>query len=112
MKHWLNIAAAGSGETERPLSDKVISGDPVYTTWNAEERDGLYCGVWQSTPGKWRIRYDEWEFCHILSGTSIITDADGNARTVTAGDSFVLQPGFSGSWEVVETTRKEYVIRL
>lgn len=111
MKHWLNIAAAGSGETERPSSDKVISGDPVFTTWNTEERDGLYCGVWQSTPGKWRIRYDEWEFCHILSGTSIITDADGNARTVTAGDSFVLQPGFSGSWEVVETTRKEYVIR-
>ena len=73
MKHWLDIAAKGEGETERPAAEKVVSGDPVFTTWNAEERDGLYCGVWQSTPGKWRIRYDEWEFCHILSGRSVIT---------------------------------------
>ena len=112
MKHWLDIAAKGEGETERPAAEKVVSGDPVFTTWNAEERDGLYCGVWQSTPGKWRIRYDEWEFCHILSGRSVITDAAGNARTVAAGDSFVLQPGFEGTWEVIETTAMEYVIRL
>jgi uncharacterized protein len=24
----------------------------------------------------------------------------------------VLRPGFTGTWEVVETTRKDYVIRL
>ena len=29
-------------ETERPAPEKVISGDPVFTTWNLEERDGLY----------------------------------------------------------------------
>jgi uncharacterized protein len=29
-----------------------------------------------------------------------------------AGDTFILRPGFKGSWEVVETTRKAYVIRL
>ena len=99
-------------DVSRPDPAKVIAGDPVHTTWNLEERDGLYCGIWQSTPGKWRISYDEWEFCHILSGRSVITDAEGNARTVTAGDSFVLQPGFEGTWEVIETTVKEYVIRL
>ncbi|MCB1386990.1 MAG: cupin domain-containing protein [Nitratireductor sp.] len=112
MKHWLDIAVKGEGETERPAAEKVVSGDPVFTTWNAEERDGLYCGIWQSTPGKWRIAYEEWEFCHILSGVSVITDGDGNSRTVRAGDSFVLRPGFAGTWEVVETTAKEYVIRL
>ncbi len=61
---------------------------------------------------KWRIEYDEWEFCHILSGRSIVSEEGGGSREVGAGDSFVIRPGFKGSWEVIETTRKEYVIRL
>ena len=69
-------------------------------------------GVWESTPGKWRIEYDEWEFCHILSGLSVISSDDGETRTAKPGDSFVIRPGFRGAWEVLETTRKEYVIRL
>ena len=106
------VSASVAPETERPAPDRLISGDPVFTTWNLEEREGLYCGIWQSTPGKWRIQYDEWEYCHILSGTSVLTEDGGTARTVTAGDSFILRPGFSGTWEVLETTTKDYVIRL
>jgi hypothetical protein len=66
----------------------VISGNPKFLTWNVEEADGgLYAGIWEATPGKWRIVYDEWEFCHILTGVSIITEDGGEARTVRAGDS-------------------------
>lgn len=111
--HFLHVDAAGvDGEISRPDPAKVLAGDPVHTAWNVEERDGLYCGVWQSTPGKWRIAYDEWEYCHILAGVSVLTEEGGAARTVKAGDAFILRPGFKGTWEVVETTRKEYVIRL
>jgi uncharacterized cupin superfamily protein len=93
--------------------DRLISGDPKFRTWNVEQRDGgLYAGIWEATPGKWRIEYDEWEFCHILSGVSVISEDGGEARTVRAGDSFVLRPGFMGNGELLETTRKEYVIRL
>jgi uncharacterized protein len=99
-------------ETDRPAPDRLLAGDPEFTSWNLEERDGLYCGIWQSTPGKWRIIYDEWEYCHILSGVSILTEDGGEAFTVRAGDSFMLRPGFKGTWEVVETTRKDYVIRV
>ncbi|RWA76699.1 cupin domain-containing protein [Mesorhizobium sp. M1C.F.Ca.ET.193.01.1.1] len=100
-------------EAGAPAPDRVISGDPKFRTWNVEERGGdLYAGIWEATPGKWRIVYDEWEFCHILSGVSVISEDGGEARTVRAGDSFVLQPGFKGTWEVLETTRKEYVIKL
>lgn len=99
-------------EVSSPDPQKVIAGNPVHTTWNLEERDGLYCGIWQSTPGKWTISYDEWEYCRILEGVSVISQDDGDAVTVRAGDSFVLRPGFKGSWEVIETTRKDYVIRL
>lgn len=113
MNTFLSLTPdAAAPETGRPAPERLIAGDPVFTTWNIEARDGLYCGLWQSTPGKWRVSYDEWEYCHILSGLSVLTDADGTARTLRAGDSFILRPGFSGTWEVVETTRKEYVIRL
>ena len=103
---------AAIAETTRPAPEKVLAGDPVHTTWNAEERDGLYCGIWQSTPGKWRISYEEWEYCRILSGRSVITGDDGTEYPLAAGDSFIMRPGFSGTWEVLETTRKDYVIRL
>lgn len=99
-------------EEGAPAPDRLISGDPRFLTWNLEDRDGLYAGIWQSTPGKWRIAYDEWEYCHILSGISVITEDGGEPATVRAGDSFVIRPGFKGTWEVIETTRKDYVIRV
>lgn len=99
-------------DVTRPDAQKVLAGDPVHTTWNMDDRDGLYCGLWQSTPGTWRISYTEWEYMHILSGVSVVTDADGIATTLRAGDSFVIRPGFAGTWQVVETTLKDYVIRL
>ena len=111
--HFRLISEAGTEpELGAPASDRLISGAPRFLTWNVEEADGgLYAGIWEATPGKWRIEYDEWEFCHILSGVSIVTEDGGEARTVRAGDSFVIRPGFKGTWEVVETTRKDYVIR-
>ncbi|MGB3177162.1 MAG: cupin domain-containing protein [Albidovulum sp.] len=113
MQKFLRLTPeAAAAEHDRPSPEKLISGDPEFTTWNAEEINGLYCGIWQSTPGKWRISYDEWEYCTILSGRSVITSDDGTAYPLEAGDSFILRPGFSGTWEVIETTRKDYVIRL
>lgn len=99
-------------ETERPAAEKVISGDPVHTTWNIEDSEGLYCGIWQSTPGKWKVDYAEWEYIRILTGVSILTDTAGTAVKLQKGDSRIIRPGFKGTWEVLETTVKEYVIRL
>ena len=116
MNESLFLAVRKDGiepEAGAPAPERLIAGDPRCSTLNQAERDGgLYAGLWESTPGKWRIEYDEWEFCHILSGVSVITEDNGEAHTVRAGDSFVLRPGFKGSWEVVETTLKEYVIKL
>ena len=97
-------------ETDRPEPSLVLSGDPVHTTWNIEERGGLYCGLWQSTPGKWRVAYAEWEYIRIHHGVSVLTDTTGTAVTLRAGDSYIIRPGFEGTWEVLETTLKDYVI--
>ena len=112
MANLLKVAASVAPEVERPAAEKLISGDPVFTTWNLEEKDGLYAGIWQSTVGKWHVSYDEWEYFRLLEGVSVLTDAEGQETRLTAGDSFIIRPGFSGTWEVVETTRKDYVIRL
>ena len=113
MSRFLAVAADGVAPEEgRPDPARVTKGDPRFRTWNLEERDGLYAGIWEATPGAWRVVYDEWEFCHILEGLSVLTEDGGVARTLRPGDAFVIRPGFTGIWEVVETTRKEYVIRL
>ena len=113
MSAFLAVGTDGVAPEEgRPDPSRVVTGDPRFRTWNLEERDGLFAGIWEATPGAWRVAYDEWEFCHILSGLSVLTEDGGAPRTLKAGEAFVIRPGFTGVWEVVETTRKEYVIRL
>ena len=100
-------------ETGAPAPDRLISGNPAFTTWNIEEAEGgIYSGIWQATPGKWRIEYDEWEYFNILEGHSVVTEDGGDAIHLRAGDRLILRPGFKGTWEVIETTRKDYVIRV
>lgn len=92
--------------------EKLICGNPRQVVWNAyrDPAGRFFAGLWQSETGKWRIRYTEEEYCHVLEGVSVITDEEGRAVTVSAGDRFVIPRGFAGTWEVVEPTRKIYVI--
>ncbi len=111
MSHVHRLSREGiDPELSRPAPEKVISGDPVHTTWNLEERGTLYAGLWHSTVGEWRITYTEWEYVHILEGVSVLTDAEGHQTLLQAGDSFVIRPGFVGTWRVLEPTLKDYVI--
>ncbi|MGZ2473031.1 cupin domain-containing protein [Sinorhizobium medicae] len=113
MSHMLKFDLSSVGaEVGAPAPDRLISGNPEFRTWNLEGAGNLYAGIWEATPGKWRIVYDEWEYFHILFGHSIVTEEDGEPLHLKAGDSLVLRPGFKGTWEVVETSRKDYVIRL
>lgn len=100
-------------EESAPSPERIISGDPTFRTWSLDEREGgLYAGVWEATPGKWHILYDEWEYFSILKGYSIVTEDGGEPIHLRPGDRLILTPGFKGTWEVIETTRKDYVIRL
>lgn len=93
-------------------STKRIEGDPQQSVWQqyADPSGKFFTGIWHSEIGKWRINYTEEEYCHILEGISTITSQDGDSITVTAGARFVIPRGFAGTWEVVEPTRKIYVI--
>lgn len=89
-----------------------VRGQPTQRTWNhfTSADDKFFAGMWEAEPGCWRISYTEDEFCQILSGRSILRDADGNETELVAGDNFVIPAGFEGEWEVVETTMKVYAI--
>lgn len=103
--------SAASPDISRPEAAKIVSGDPVHSTWNLHHHGGLYCGVWSSTPGAWRVVYDEWEYVNILSGHSVLHGADGSAVHLRAGDRYIIAQGYVGIWEVIETTTKDYVIQ-
>jgi len=93
-------------------ADKLIAGNPKQTVWRhyTDPSTCFFVGLWRSEVGKWHIAYSEEEFCHVLEGTSVITDGEGRAVTVRAGESFVVPSGFVGTWEVVEPTIKRFVI--
>ncbi len=71
----------GPPEETAPLPERIVSGDPRHLTWNFETLpDGaLFAGIWESSPGAWRVDYEEWEFCSLLSGVSILHE-DGERR--------------------------------
>lgn len=108
----IRLPLAVAPETSPIAADRVVSGEPVQETWLefADQTSGFYVGRWRCTPGKWRIAYTEQEYCLLLSGVSVLTAEDGTATPVRAGDAFVIPAGFRGTWEVVETTTKRFVI--
>jgi len=92
--------------------EKCVRGQPLQRTWHhfTSSDEKFFAGLWEAEPGCWTIRYTENEFCQILAGRSILRDDEGRQRVVRPGDSFVIPAGFSGQWEVLETTKKIYVI--
>jgi uncharacterized cupin superfamily protein len=95
-----------------PEPDRILAGKPeqVANNYFTDSTEQFFAGRWDSTPGRWRVRYTESEFCHITFGRVRIESAHGGKHEFKAGDSFVVPSGFEGTWEVVENTSKLYVI--
>lgn len=75
--------------------------------------DGLTnIGVWECTTGRFTAdRSKSAEYCHILSGSATVTDADGqNSRAIAAGDLLVLPLGWKGEWVIHAHMRKLYML--
>lgn len=96
---------------EPVAAERLIEGAPITETIVDYERGGLFAGEWTAGVGAWRVRYDEWEFCHILSGACELAPDGGAPRLYRAGDSFVIEPGFEGVWRVLEPMRKKFVVQ-
>ena len=113
MDAVIDFAKEPLRETHRTLDrDRVIAGEPQHKVqcFHENEVGNLLAGVWESTPGKWHAFTGRDEFCYIIEGHVRLTDAKGNSQTFRTGDAFLIPNGFDGTWEVLETTKKHYVI--
>ncbi|MBA1191718.1 cupin domain-containing protein [Pseudomonas entomophila] len=99
-------------ETYRPAAHKILKGDPEQRVYNhyATPCGQFAAGVWEGAVGQWEVNYTEHEYCEIVQGVSVLRDQDGHAKTLRAGDRFVIPAGFKGTWEVLEACRKIYVM--
>jgi hypothetical protein len=97
----------------RDLPGRVLEGDPHHEStvfFNGAAGDFI-AGTWTSTPGQWHAFTGRDEFCYIVSGHVRLIGDDGTTQSFKTGDAFLIPNGFSGRWEVVETTTKHFVIR-
>ena len=109
----INFAEAQTpADHYRPAAEKILKGDPAQSVRNhySSPCKQFHTGEWSGDVGQWTINYTEHEYCEILQGVSVLRDKDGNAVTYRAGDRFVIPARFSGTWEVIEPTRKIYVM--
>ena len=103
--------AGTAAERYRPDAAKILKGDPEQTVYNHYNSPcgQLNAGVWEGAVGQWTVNFTEHEYCEIVQGVSVLRDTEGHAKTLRTGDRFVIQAGFRGTWEVLETCRKIYV---
>ncbi|WP_157953649.1 cupin domain-containing protein [Zobellella maritima] len=96
----------------KPPPERRIEGTPRQGTANyfTDSSDQLDAGFWESEPGKWHAVSERNEFCYILEGHVRIADEQGNCKEFRQGDAFLIPYGFKGTWQVLEFTKKYYVI--
>ena len=101
--------------TAHPRGFTVLDGPPTVRNfrYHAREEGGvlLAAGLWEATPGTWRFRFEHQEFFHLLSGRLRLTPEGGEAMLLGPGEAMAIEPGFAGTWQVLETMRKLYVTR-
>lgn len=97
---------------DHPRPDRLLRGNPLRTTWEHFTASGINAGIWACEPGAWRIAFapDKHEFFCIITGRIRITGDDGAAGEFGPGDAGIIPASFSGSFEVLESVRKHYLI--
>lgn len=106
------VRGAGATEESPVAADRLVEGVPITRTTLDYERDGkIYAGEWSADVGAWRVQYDEWEFCHVLEGACELVPDGGAPQRYNAGDSFIIEPGFTGVWRVIAPMKKRFVVR-
>lgn len=112
MSHkLLRVSPSLDGQQQTPVAeDRLINGKPMQRLNNvfSNSKENFFCGVWESTDGKWNLEYTEDEFCYIIEGAAIVTDSEGHAEEVKQGDAFVIPAGFKGTWETKGSVKKFY----
>lgn len=95
------------------LKPTAVAGSPADATLTLTDdaATGVATGVWECSPGTFAKDASAYtELCHFISGRSIIRGEDGSVVEAGPGDVVVFEPGWKGTWEVVETVRKVWCV--
>ena len=105
---------ATAPEVDHPRPERLVSGNPRRLTWNhyTNASGEVFAGEWACEIGSWRIEMGptEDEFFFVTQGRCCLTDDDGRAVEVSAGQSLVIPAGFKGVFAVLEPMHKHYMI--
>lgn len=111
------LPVSGPAEPSHPQPERLISGNPLRETWNHIDlplagAKQLYAGVWRSEVGHWRIAMGptEQEVFTVLEGRCRVHSDAGGFQEAGPGQAIHIPAGFTGSFEVLETLTKTYVI--
>lgn len=104
--------ASAEPRDSAPAPERILDGQPTWRSWLYLSENGMTSGRWESTPGCWTIAYDKWEFMTILSGRGVVRGEDGSRTELVPGATLVINPGFKGTWEVLEPMAKHFFVRL
>ena len=116
MKHLFKLDNQQSAEmlSEDLEGWTIVKGEPTMKTWvlHTSNDGSMISGVWTATLGTYHAVYAEYEFVHLIEGSITITPDDGEPLIMSAGDAFVVEAGFSGTWEITEPVVKHFDIKL
>lgn len=107
----LHRAATSEAEHYYDAPALVLGGKPELRLWPLFGHVAGSAGIWASDDySKHKSLPNEYEFCLLFSGRVRIGDAAGRSIEFGAGDAFLLEPGFEGSWTSLEPVRKFFMM--
>ncbi len=116
MKTIVKLGPLGSVEPSTADLDGwvVVEGKPTMKTWvlHTSEDSKMMSGYWEATPGTYHATYTDYEFVHVIEGKMTITPDGGTPVHIKAGDAFVVEANFKGTWKIEETIRKHFDFKL
>ena len=114
-----SIWLAGHGLTnseiseDYPRADRLVKGNPKRLTQSLYDHPNMNCGIWQCEIGAWNIQFadNKQEFFQIIEGVVRLHDANGQSFIeIKAGEAGIIPPSFIGTFEVIETVKKYFVV--
>lgn len=114
-----SIWLAGHGLTnseiseDHPRVDRLVKGNPKRLTQSLYDHPNMNCGIWQCEVGAWNIQFadNKQEFFQIIEGAVRLHDANSQSFIeIKAGEAGIIPPSFIGTFEVIETVKKYFVV--
>lgn len=108
-------ATTGTDPSTADLDGWVrTAGNPQMKTWVLHtSKDGaMVSGIWECSPGSYHATYTAYEYVVLIAGRIVITPDGGSPVTVKAGDAFVVEHDFKGTWKIEEHVRKHFDFRV